>query len=448
MAGTPLDDHLTLDDKLGRISLLHDVYYHVTKATPPCVIGIHGDWGAGKSSFLMQLEGLLTNFRQAEGQGIDLDPKQVPIRKRLLQDLVPGATYPVVWFEAWRHQSDPQPILSLLREIRNQLSPARKSWGWLKKEGTVAIETALSGIDGISKFIGVKLNPKEIRESGERYEAANFQVPSFTVSVSEILDKAISQILSEIKTKTNADRLVVMIDDLDRCSPETAQAILEGLKVFLNLKHVVFVIAMDETVVEEFIAQKYKDSEADPSQCRKRARQYLEKLCQTIYRLPLAAEPKKRLVELIVQRNNDLKGHIVTLEEQWKDLTVVPPNPRKIKLLAEVTHRFLLKVAPDDKNGVALAYVLAYCFQFEPELYRLIETYKAQVFTNWLLPAVGYGSLSQPVKPQWEIAMPKELQSVIDASFPDPIRSGVFYPAGLVKKIGEQTDSELTNLLR
>ena len=52
MATRPIDDHLTLDDKFGRIGLLHDVYGHIRTAKAPCVIGIHGDWGSGKSSFV------------------------------------------------------------------------------------------------------------------------------------------------------------------------------------------------------------------------------------------------------------------------------------------------------------------------------------------------------------------------------------------------------------
>lgn len=459
MGGRPLGDDIELDCRLGRIKLLQRVYEHVRDADPPCVIGIHGDWGAGKTSFLAQLEALLTVFRQHRGAWLDdkqsgmaFDPN---VRTRLQGRIEGLNAYPVVWFEAWRYQHDPQPVITLLREIRRQLSPARRAATEVKKIGAVAIETGLVGIDGvISKFTGFKAGPKEIRESGERYEAENFMAPSATVSLTDVLDQAIAQVVLP-RNKKVPGRLVVIIDDLDRCSPETAKAMLEGLKVFLQLRHVVFVIAMDESVVADFIAMSFKDSESEVGVRRRRARQYIEKLCQSIYRLPFAASPENLFIHLLTARCREGSAEARragVLGEKMVGLNVVPPNPRRIKILADVTHQFL-ETAGDSERRLQIAYVLAYCYRFAPEIYRLIERDKEVVYNEVLVGPITNGETShQTVKelvlPQKYRAKSAQGSAVLSDLFPDPIRDDVFYPAELVELLGPVTRDEIEAIIQ
>ena len=53
-------------------------------------------------------------------------------------------------------------------------------------------------------------------------------------------------------------RLVVLIDDLDRCLPEKAIQVLESVKLFLNVPGFSFVLAVDDEVVERGIAHRYR----------------------------------------------------------------------------------------------------------------------------------------------------------------------------------------------
>jgi hypothetical protein len=54
-------------------------------------------------------------------------------------------------------------------------------------------------------------------------------------------------------------RIVVLIDDLDRCLPEKAIQVPESVKLFLNVAGFSFVLAVDDEVVERGIAHRYKD---------------------------------------------------------------------------------------------------------------------------------------------------------------------------------------------
>ena len=132
-------DQPTLDERLGRLALLKEVYERLTDGdNRHGVIGIHGDWGSGKTSFLIQMEYLLTNGSQRHGI-----PQGVRRARPQLDDLIKSKpNYPVVWFEAWRFQNDPQPIVTLLQEIRKQLSPAsQKFLSKAQKLKSVALES-------------------------------------------------------------------------------------------------------------------------------------------------------------------------------------------------------------------------------------------------------------------------------------------------------------------
>ena len=80
-------------------------------------------------------------------------------------------------------------------------------------------------------------------------------------------------------------RVVVLVDDLDRCLPDTVVETLEAIRLFLSAKGMSFVIAADEDRVAEAIQQKLKtavpkEEDEDP------AKLYLHKIVQTTIPLP------------------------------------------------------------------------------------------------------------------------------------------------------------------
>ena len=83
------------------------------------------------------------------------------------------------------------------------------------------------------------------------------------------------------------DSLVVLIDDLDRCSPERIIENLEAIKLFLNVEHTAFVIGADPRIVRHAIAWKYKEhKDGIEDESPSIVTDYLEKLIQFPYRLP------------------------------------------------------------------------------------------------------------------------------------------------------------------
>lgn len=86
------------------------------------------------------------------------------------------------------------------------------------------------------------------------------------------------------------ESLVILIDDLDRCSPERIIENLEAIKLFLNVENTAFVIGADKRIVQHAIDWRYSQDGTSPAlDDETRAgitKDYLEKLIQVPYRLP------------------------------------------------------------------------------------------------------------------------------------------------------------------
>jgi predicted KAP-like P-loop ATPase len=83
--------------------------------------------------------------------------------------------------------------------------------------------------------------------------------------------------------------LVVLVDDLDRCTPERIIENLEAVKLFLSAEQTAFVIGADRRIVEHAIRAKYAQHSTDAGDKEEEdrlVRDYLEKLVQIPYSLP------------------------------------------------------------------------------------------------------------------------------------------------------------------
>lgn len=129
---------------------------------------------------------------------------------------------------------------------------------------------------------------------------------------------------------------MIFIDDLDRCHPEAALKLLEGIKVYLNLKNCVIVFAIDQRQIERAL-KKALDIKEDSDNSHQ-AREYLEKICQDIYHLPLPDKSHKSVFLQNLLADLDLGSNQAQNLAKIQNVTAaydcLPSNPRKIKALA------------------------------------------------------------------------------------------------------------------
>lgn len=116
------------------------------------------------------------------------------------------------------------------------------------------------------------------------------------------------------------NKLVIFIDDLDRCTPENTLSMLENIKFFLTTKNIMIIIAVDMHKIEQSWALKYGNTDAKTI-----GRDHAEKMFQL--KIPVPHKSENDLYMYVRQMAESINGHHI--EHFVKSM---PSNPRKIKL--------------------------------------------------------------------------------------------------------------------
>ena len=371
------NDEPSLLDALERGALIKEVGEAIARCTPPQVFGVHGDWGLGKTSFLHQVQWYLTGDcpqqpelvtkkmerRAQEAQG-DASTQGCGVHREVIQ---------TVWFDAWRYQNEEAPVVALLHEMRAQLSWKSRAAGSASRAAEVLTRGALLSLEELTKQIGFQYS--KFRQASREWESENLaaKLPSHTLR--EHLCEAIRQLLSKGDGDENMIRLVVFIDDVDRCESEAAYRLLEGLKIYLTLDNCVFVLGMNQKAIEEAIAHRMKAASGDNP--RVRAAAYMEKLCQNVWRLPAVRRPEQVLYGLLERTvPSPVVRDWIKQGVEVPDEPCLPPNPRRLKGLANLIGRLSSRLpsheALDEEEMIfeaQLLVIVAYIYQFHHEIY-------------------------------------------------------------------------------
>jgi hypothetical protein len=255
----------------------------------PITVGVHGDWGAGKSSVLEMIETSL----EGNKDGI------LCIR-----------------FDGWRFQGFEDGKIALIEGIvtglLNERSlPAKaaekiqnllKRVDWLKlaKHGGGLAITAFTGLPTpdhmrlavtalktLASDPGAAVDKEKITAALESAEGILKPAEEVKRIPEEI--QAFRKEFDDLLEESGINQLVVLIDDLDRCLPKTVIETLEAIRLFVFTSRTAFVVAADEGMIEYSVRQHFPDL-PESTNSRDYARNYLEKLVQVPFRLPTLGE--------------------------------------------------------------------------------------------------------------------------------------------------------------
>lgn len=230
----------------------------------PVAIGLSGAWGSGKTTVLELVKAEIT----ARSETADGEVLVIPT-------------------QPWRYDPAVGPKESLIAEVLGALS----------KEFDTTDPVGKAGLEAFKKLVR-RVNWSKVIKVAAR-TAITMQLPSLDDVFGLVSDdpedleseKGMAAFRDEFE-KLLADpalahlsRVVVLVDDLDRCLPDTVVETLEAIRLFLSAKGMSFIIAADEDRVAEAIQQKFntaapKGEDEDP------AKLYLHKIVQTTIPLP------------------------------------------------------------------------------------------------------------------------------------------------------------------
>ena len=242
----------------------------------PLSIAIHGDWGSGKTSVMRTLEKQLDSDRTT-----------------------------VVFFEPWKYENA-DPPLALVQTIIQKLYKNSADQKALKNLGITLIRIAANAIS--QKYLGA--DAQDIVDK-ITYNVKN--VESFSDELEKIVKKELGN-----------NKLLVIIDDLDRCDVENTLLILAIIKLFFDIENCICVAAVDFNRLQQAWRAKYKISDNSDE-----GKEYLAKIFQVRIALPKPNDEQIReYVEELVPE----------MDDQLLDLfsAIGPKNPRSVKRLLNV----------------------------------------------------------------------------------------------------------------
>ena len=458
------NDEPTLWDRLRREALIKEVGEAVATCEPPQVFGVHGDWGLGKTSFLHQVRYHLTG----ENPQL-LEVQEAP------PSADSGRHLQTVWFDAWRYHAEAVPVVALLQEMRAQMSDKALRRSKVKRLGKVAVHGTLLGLDDLAKkivqveqgalgLLSSAVQYTKFQQASRQWDAENLAATLPSDTLRQHLQETIGLLLPATTKAAHArPRLVVFVDDLDRCEPDAAYRLLEGLKVYLTLNNCVFVLGLNQKAVEGAIASRLAAGQTDESakqDAQVRAASYLEKICQNIWHLPIVQAPGQLLCDFIA--DDGVAAHQVG----WLRAVVgrrqcLPPNPRKLKGLANLVIRFcsrLPEALKDSKgeqgrNEMRRVLIVAYAHQFHhdlyvrwqanPSLYHAIASWcrhetQDSVLKGLVLPIEsGDHALADEGEESGDTAEPAGMGL---STFPDPTAANVFWVGNIVRDLPDEVD--------
>lgn len=285
----------------------------------------------------------------------------------------------LIWFNPWQHQFETSPLVALLNEVRRHFSLKRRAVNQAGKLADVSIHATLNALADLGKELKIPIpGAKGIMERGREYEGEHFSTPLPSQRFREFFEGAIRAV-----TGKNG-MLVIFIDDLDRCEGDVAYRLLEALKLYVNAENCVYIVGMDQSHLERTIAKSLSGA-AEAWRFLPMARDYLSKIFQNLFHLPLPRHLSKYVEELLDFGDEEFTGQLdqlfgITAGDRHKLVEALdqnlPHNPRKVKSFIGSWKLYLdnLSVPADNaKLDWRLTLILHYLAQFEEPLFRKVE---------------------------------------------------------------------------
>jgi hypothetical protein len=224
----PADDPFRFD-ALNRKPSAKSVSLLVDELEGPFVLAIDSPWGTGKTTFVKMLLGVL----QEKG-------------------------YPCLYFDAWKTDFSTDPMVAFLGEIGRMLPAAVKQGKDFQQAKSIATVLAKKA---------VPISPKLAATCARCFDAFDKDCTANAVdeyekerSLIETFHSSLGKAIDTLNAGRKRDKLVIFIDEIDRCRPGYAVDLLECVKHLFDISSILFIVALDKQQLQTSLGAVYGQS--------------------------------------------------------------------------------------------------------------------------------------------------------------------------------------------
>lgn len=225
-----------LKDTIGRNLDVYSFAEILDKISESCSIAIDGSWGTGKTFFVKQTKMVI----DAHNDFISSMPQEEKENiKKLNTDLLLQPQV-CVYYDAWENDNDNEPILSLIYSIISSVDT-----DYTLKSNVSFIQKAASILDFFTdkNWTDLITNLKGGNALDEIRKRKNIEN-----DIKEFLDSLLLE---------KGNRLIVFIDELDRCKPSYSVKLLERIKHYFDNDRITFVFSINASELQHTIKKHY-----------------------------------------------------------------------------------------------------------------------------------------------------------------------------------------------
>lgn len=326
------------------------------------MLALYGEWGSGKSSVL-----------------------------DYLQNHLPKGDFTPILFDTWKNEKDSNLPASLIYAI------SQKADTKFSKQIAEILDFTFAFLKGFTKGISIKIGTegfgvnfsnKDVLETLEKHFAEAAKAISHTQKTAEFEAK-FTELEDLILGKNNHKKLIVFIDDLDRCEPENVLNLLSAMKLFFTYgKRTIFLSAIDKKAVDAAVKTRYKEMV--------NSEEYLEKVFDISFSMPKLLYTVQ-LVEQYIPKDTSGDSNSALITDLFIQLGFKNPRHlkkvlnkldllRSMKLNPELNpfYRSLIPNILDREGGGSLIETVITLFfiilhEFHPDRLEELEAYETKL---------------------------------------------------------------------
>ena len=231
-----------LEDEIERNSYVLSFVNMINSIEGGYSIAVDGAWGSGKTFFIKQTKLVLDAINPSSNISKSEDGKKILVKWKSIckNEKLHELHFVTSYYDAWCHDDEEDPLLSLIYSMMQEFSylktdPNKRDW----VEIISKLGDLLSG-SNVSDYIKA-LQGENIYKNTEK-----------SIAIKNLVDSFLGTIV-----KANDCKLVVFVDELDRCSPVFAIKLLERIKHYLLNDSIIFVFSINQVELQKTIKNFY-----------------------------------------------------------------------------------------------------------------------------------------------------------------------------------------------